>query len=181
MIVFAGKPGSGKGTQAKILETELGYVSLSVGAILRQAGENNPTIKKTIDAGEIIPNHIIFPILEDLLEKHDLKTLILDGFPRQVDQAQWLRDYLSTRPEIDLVVIELHITDQESRQRLALRGRKDDDPHVVDSRLKKYQNEVLPALELLRPCGVYLQVSGMGSTEVIAERLKQALQEKAGI
>lgn len=91
-IVFLGPPGSGKGTQAQILAQKIEAPQISSGDLLREAVKNNtPTGRKArvyMDAGELVPDSIVIALMQERIE--DEKEFILDGFPRNVNQAEKL-------------------------------------------------------------------------------------------
>lgn len=95
-IVLLGPPGSGKGTQGKRLAADLGLAYLSTGALLREAVENETGFGKKISPiltrGEYLPDHLMFPLLEEWLQNHS--GWVLDGFPRSIPQAVFLTNWL---------------------------------------------------------------------------------------
>jgi len=95
-IIFLGAPGSGKGTQSKLVAKDLQIPQLSTGDILREAVKNGTAVgkeaKKFMDAGDLVPDQIIVGIIKDRIgEKDCRKGFILDGFPRTVEQASALQ------------------------------------------------------------------------------------------
>lgn len=123
-LVFLGAPGSGKGTQAKILEKHLGVPQISTGDLLRAAVKAGTDLgkkaKAKMDAGELVPDTLVLGLLKERLAEPDTKKgFILDGFPRNLAQAKALDDVLLGigRPldtalliDVDLEVIMKRIT-----------------------------------------------------------------------
>jgi adenylate kinase len=93
-IILIGPPGSGKGTQAKLLEEKHDLKQLSSGDMLRAAvaegSEIGKKAKAYMEAGELVPDELVVEIVTDQIEKADGKGFILDGFPRNVHQAEVL-------------------------------------------------------------------------------------------
>ena len=105
MIVLLGPPGAGKGTQGEKLETELGYVRLSTGDMLREAVRNGTELGKIakgyMDSGALVPNDLIINLMKEKIESlGKVPGIIFDGFPRTVEQAEALDKEL----DIDLAL-----------------------------------------------------------------------------
>lgn len=96
-VVFLGPPGSGKGTQAQILAQKLGIPQVSTGDLLREAvSDNTSTGRKAkvyMDKGELVPDSIVIALVRERIK--DEHQFILDGFPRNVQQAEKLDELLS--------------------------------------------------------------------------------------
>ena len=100
MIVLLGPPGAGKGTQGEKLETELGYVRLSTGDMLREAVRNGTELGKKaktyMDAGGLVPNEVIINLMKEKIQSlGKVPGIIFDGFPRTVEQAEALDSELN--------------------------------------------------------------------------------------
>lgn len=103
ITVFLGAPGSGKGTQAKILAKDHGSIHLSTGDMLRAAIQQGVDVglkaKKFIDAGELVPDAVMIELIEKALGRLPSQSkIVLDGFPRTVAQAEALDKNAATRP-----------------------------------------------------------------------------------
>ena len=95
ILIFLGPPGAGKGTQARVVARELGIPHISTGDILREAARKKTGLglvaKAKMDKGELVPDEVISPIVEERLGRPDCSEgAILDGFPRTIAQAQFL-------------------------------------------------------------------------------------------
>ncbi|MEN3034321.1 MAG: adenylate kinase [Aquificaceae bacterium] len=106
IVLFLGPPGSGKGTQAKLLEKNCGYLHISTGDILRKALQQETPIgqkaKKFVLNGELVPDDIMLSLIEETLGP---KKVIIDGFPRTLNQAIGLEEILSKRDQnVDMAV-----------------------------------------------------------------------------
>ena len=130
-IVLLGPPGAGKGTQAVQLAEKLGVPYL--------------------DAGDLVPATLTNALVDDRLDQADVAAgFILDGFPRSVEQAKALDDMLARRGVKLDAVVEFRVPTEELVQRLKGRGRADDTEDVIRNRMKVYQAETAPLLELFR-------------------------------
>lgn len=163
--IFYGKAGSGKGTQAKLLQDHLLGVGKKVlyietGKIFRDfvASTNTYSAEQTkliIDQGKLMP--AFFPIYlwaRELVEKYDgTQDIILDGVTRRLDEAPILESALEFLNIQNKKIFHIHITDETAQTRLASRsqGRADDtDPALVQKRLDWYTTNVLPVLEYFK-------------------------------
>ncbi len=123
-LVFLGPPGAGKGTQAQRISKKFGLKWISIGDMLRQAIKNNTDIgkqaEKYVKNGELVPDEIILKLLEQIL--NNLNTgFILDGFPRNVPQAEKL-DKMLKRKSLTLDgVVFIDVPDEEIIKRLTAR------------------------------------------------------------
>lgn len=123
-IVLLGGPGSGKGTQAKMLTSKIGVPQISTGDIFRAAlKEGTPMglkAKTYMDKGELVPDDVVIGVVEERLTKSDLdKGYMLDGFPRTLPQAQALDNILNgQRKAIDHAIL-VDVPDEELVARLS--------------------------------------------------------------
>jgi adenylate kinase len=122
-IILIGPPGSGKGTQAKILEERHDMKQLSSGDMLRAAVSEGTEIgkkaKSYMEAGELVPDELVVEIVTDQIEKLGDKGFILDGFPRNVHQAEVLDRMLDERDRnIDRVLV-IEVSDDLLVERVA--------------------------------------------------------------
>jgi adenylate kinase len=122
-IIFLGPPGAGKGTQAERLAEDLKIKKISTGDILREAvakgTELGQRAKSYMERGELVPDEIILWIIEEAI--NDEEGFILDGFPRNINQAKALDEMLSRKGLNITHVIFLDVPDEEIIKRLAYR------------------------------------------------------------
>jgi adenylate kinase len=180
-IFFLGKPGSGKGTQAKLLATKTGWPMFSSGALYRQiALEDTPAGRKTaevIDNGYLMPPWFsMYLFQKSLFSLPAEASAIFDGFNRKIYEAELVIDSMKWLGR-EFAVINIEISDAEVQKRLALRkdieGRADD--NTVDTRLQEYTVHTIPALMLFQQSGTLITINGEQSREAIAEDIAQAL------
>jgi len=115
IILFIGPQASGKGTQAKIIAEKTGLAHVSTGDLLRAAtGSLKEKIESYTLKGQLVPDEIILELLEERIKQPDCKNgIILDGYPRNLSQAEKLEEITS----IDKI-FEIHISDQTAKKRL---------------------------------------------------------------
>jgi adenylate kinase len=164
-----GPPGSGKGTQAKPLAAEHGLHYVSTGDRLRRAGGQ---VKRYLDAGELVPDEVVLGLVREAI---GTEGYLLDGFPRTVAQAEALDAELGAAGREPPQAILLDVPDAEVAQRLAGRGRADDDPDTVRNRLRVYHDETEPVIAYYEQRDRLRRVDGCGSAEEVAARLRAAV------
>lgn len=170
-IVLLGPPGSGKGTQGRVVAPRLGVPYLSTGEVLRAqiaAGTDlGRRIAEVVERGELVPDDVMLTVVAHALRGSGGDgdgDYVLDGFPRTLPQAEALDRADSPVPPPDAVV-HLAIPDDVTHRRLARRaeegGRADDaDPAVIDRRLRVYAEETHPLLDHYRQRGRLVTVEG---------------------
>ncbi len=172
-MVMLGAPGSGKGTQARLISTKYGAVHLSMGSILRkevaEQSEIGRAIGGTLNKGDMVEDGIVNMIIENQLQRYE--SVILDGYPRNLLQAQHLDGYLQEHPPVLDVVFLLEIPLESVIHRLSGRRvcdrcnktyhidfyrletcpcgghlvqRDDDNPETIRHRMEVYQAEIQP-------------------------------------
>ncbi|MAG32070.1 MAG: adenylate kinase [Deltaproteobacteria bacterium] len=183
-IVLLGPPGAGKGTQATTLIDRLGIPHISTGDMLRAAvSAGTPTglkAKAVMDAGELVSDEIVIGIAGERLSEEDAKKgFLLDGFPRTIAQAEALEGLLGELT-VDLdCCLALTVNNEAIVDRLLKRaeieGRADDNEETIRERMREYDSKTAPLLDFYQGRGKLIQVSGMGTIEEVAERIRQAL------
>lgn len=183
-LVLLGPPGSGKGTQAALLKNRLNIVHISTGDLLRAAvaagTELGKIAKATMDAGELVSDELVLQLLEQRLNEPDVANgYILDGYPRNLAQAQALDELLGRlNQNIDhalaLIVGQEQIVDRLA-QRSAEQGRSDDSEAVVRHRLHVYAEQTAPVVNYYEDKGLLTAIDGMGSIDQINQRLCDAI------
>jgi len=122
-IVLLGPPGSGKGTQAKMIAEKYGVVHISTGDILRENVRNNTPLgveaKKYMEAGKLVPDSLLIDIIKDRLAKDDVKGgWMLDGYPRTIPQAEAMDEILPSLGQKIDVVLNIDVPDEELVKRV---------------------------------------------------------------
>lgn len=204
-LVFIGAPGAGKGTQAKRLEEEKGWAAVATGDLLRAAiAQNTPLGQQAqayIQRGELVPDPLVNQIVAERLAA--LESFILDGYPRNLTQAEMLEAIL--RKPLDAVIyFEIsedaliarlsgrricpqcnavyHITANPSKAGdkcehcgAGLITREDDKPETIRKRFQVYREQTEPLIEHYRQRGLLRSVSADATPEEVYQRLLSVL------
>ena len=183
-IVIFGAPGSGKGTQSKMIVERYGFDYISTGDMLRQAisqgSELGRTAKEYIDRGQLVPDDLIVRLIADFLDgKHGSKGVIFDGFPRTLKQAEALKTMLNERGTDIHILLDLQVEDDELVDRLIERGkisgRSDDNPETIKARLDVYHTQTAPLATYYIGEGKHVAIKGIGRIEELFERIAEAI------
>jgi adenylate kinase len=212
-IVLLGAPGSGKGTQAQRLQAKYGVPQVSSGDLLRDAvargTELGRKVKSVMDAGQLVSDDLVLGLIRERLGKPDAaRGFILDGFPRNIDQANALDALLKDLGQPIDAVLLLDVRRETLMQRLAgrrtcqtcgtvynvhsmpagastcskdgaqLYQRPDDKEEVVAKRLEVYQNQTQPLIDHYCGLGQLRVVAGEGALEDVFERMEAAALTK---
>lgn len=177
MILFFGPQGSGKGTQAELLSKKYNWPCLSVGDLLRNS--DDPEIHKCQQQGALVSNDKVNEVLVKAIDEHKIDdNFILDGYPRQIEQAEWLiGECQKHKISIDAVIV-FDVEKSELLKRMALRGRHDDTPESIEKRLSIYYQESLKVLDYMEQNNVKVcHVDGLGAVEDIHDRVISVVKE----
>src|SRR4030095_11901542 len=187
-VIFLGPPGSGTGTQAKLLAGRLGVPAVSTGDILREAVRQGTPLgrraKAVMDAGELVPDAVVISLIRGRTDEPDARNgSLLDGCPRALEQAVALDRLLAGNGAALDGVINLLVPEKTLIERMlgraAQEGRSDDRPETVAERLRVYREKTAPLVEHYRRLGVLSEVDGSGSLATVAERSDGALAGSA--
>jgi adenylate kinase len=179
-IIVLGAPGSGKGSQARLLATRLGVAHLSVGALLRAEIERRSPlgarIAADVAAGELVPMADVLAVLEvPLTAATQSGGWVLDGVPRTVDQAAALDGMLDATGAPVRIVVALEVPDVDIRARLERRARvehrADDTSDVIAHRLAVWAQEGPPLLAWYERQGRLARIDGTGDVASVAVRV----------
>jgi adenylate kinase len=147
-------------------------------AAIAEGGELGKRVEPLLAAGELVPDDITIPLIREELEKGE--GFVLDGYPRNIAQAEALDEMLEEigRP-LDLILL-LELDDDVARQRLLKRaeveGRADDAPEVIDRRLRTYHEQTKPVVEHYRPSGNLVQVHAERGIDEVWKEIQDALE-----
>ena len=204
-LILVGPPGAGKGTQAQFLAAHYSIPHISTGDIFRanlKAGTDlGNQAKAFMDRGELVPDSVTNDMVKDRLTHDDVANgFLLDGFPRNVVQAEVLRAILAEQKSPLDAVLELNIADSEIIERLSSRltcrgcgapspataqacaacggelyQREDDKAEVIARRLEVYNEQTAPIIAFYRGEGLLITISATGAVSEITERATTAL------
>lgn len=181
-ILILGPQGSGKGTQARLISRKYKLFYFESGEFSRRLTEENPTIKKIVGKGELIPQGIMTNYVSEYLDKKvpGRDNILFDGYPRFIKQYQFLEEWLEEKDKkIDMVFL-LEIGKEETIKRLLLRKREDDYPEAIEKRLDEYHKNTDPMIEVMEKGGVLERVDGERPIEVIFQDIVGRIDAKYG-
>jgi len=183
-IIF-GPPGSGKGTQAARIEDEFHLTHLSTGDILRsevaRGTEIGKEVARIMAAGDLVPDDIIVRIVRQRLPESEVgEGVLLDGFPRTLEQARALDEMLASEGHQVDFVIALDVPEDvlvgRILHRAAIEGRPDDTREAIAERMHEYHKLTEAVLDYYRRHGVrVIEVDGMGGPDEVFERIRGAI------
>ena len=173
-IVLFGAPGSGKGTQAKLMVEKYGFDHVSTGDLFRYEISHKTPLglkaQEIINRGDLCPDDITLGMLNNHIQKHsDSKGFIFDGVPRTIKQAEMLDDKaLFPTLEIDLVLylyVETEEVEKRILKRAQLENRADDTPETVKARVANFFGQTMPLVDYYKAQGKLIQLNGMQDIE----------------
>ncbi len=188
-LIF-GPPGSGKGTQAGRIEKEFGMSHLSTGEILRSEVAHGSAVgneaARIMAAGDLVPDDLIDRIVESLLRRTDSSSsVLLDGFPRTVEQAKALDRMLADLNRNVDFVVALEVPESMLVDRLlhraAVEGRSDDTRQAIMERMHEYRLRTAAVLDHYRGLGVPVaEVDGVGAVDEVFDRVRDEIRRVLG-
>ena len=183
-LLIMGPPGAGKGTQAVNISKTFNIPHISTGDIFRENMKKETPLgleaKAFYDQGLYVPDEVTNRIVEDRLTWDDAKNgFLLDGYPRTIDQVNFLDQILGKNSQKIEKVLEITIDIPVVVGRLLKRsqeqGRIDDTKEVITKRLDVYASSTAPLLAEYKNRGILVQVDGMGSVSEVERKIKTAL------
>jgi adenylate kinase len=188
--VIFGPPGSGKGTQAALVQKSFGMDHLSTGEILRaEVAHGSPVgheAARIMAAGDLVPDDLITHIVKRRLGRaHSPAGVLLDGFPRTVEQAKALDAMLAKQGrKVDFVIaidVPENILVQRLIKRAAAEGRADDNRKAIAERMHEYRTLTEAVLEHYRGRRIrVIEIAGVGEVEAVFERIQKELSRAGG-
>lgn len=204
IVILVGPPGSGKGTQAKVVCEKWGIPQISTGDMLRAAKKNGTLDKKYLDlmdAGALVPDEAVIGLIDRRIDDADCKPgFLLDGFPRTVPQAEALDALLAKRGRTIDHVVQVDVPRDDLMERLVhrrtdkatgriyhlvynpppadaeLEHRADDMPETVGKRLDAYEAMTAALLPWYESKGLLRRIDGVGRPDEVTSRLLAAVR-----
>ncbi|PKQ26671.1 MAG: adenylate kinase [Actinobacteria bacterium HGW-Actinobacteria-4] len=185
--VLLGPPGAGKGTQAVRLAERYSIPAISTGDIFRANVSGDTELgrqaKEFMNAGALVPDEVTNAMVQDRLGQPDVANgFLLDGYPRNPDQAVVL-DLMLGEQGVSLdTAIELTVDFDAVTERLLMRatleGRSDDTEPVIRKRLEVYSTSTAPLTAFYEGRGLLLQVDGLGDMDEVTQRIISAIDHR---
>lgn len=205
-LVLFGPPGAGKGTQAKLLAERHGLRHLSTGDLFRGAIKAQTPLGQRVEsllaAGQLVPDDVTNGIVADELAALGHDGFVLDGFPRTVDQAEWLLGELGAHAAPLTAVVSLRVPEEDIVQRLSRRRtdaetgaiyhldfnppppdvpaerlvhRPDDEPEAIRTRLRVYHEQTQPLEAFFQARTRFVEIDGTGPLEDVQRAIAAAI------
>ncbi len=184
-VLIIGRPGSGKGTQAKLLSERLGWVRMSSGdriKEIRDGGEPfSARVREMYDKGTLLPDWFADYLLESgLLDLDNHVGVVAEGFGRTLSQAQHFSEIIEWLGR-DLMVFNLEVSEEEALRRMMSRSTTEDRPdsngeEKIRDRFRAFDASTGPALEYFREKGLVVDIDGELTPEGVAQAIENRLK-----
>lgn len=183
-LIFMGPPGSGKGTQVRLLKDAHGWEHLSTGDLfrghLRLGTPLGRLAEEHMSQGHYVPDEVTVGMVNERLGRIPRsRRIVFDGFPRTVAQAIALDKLLEDHGRSLGCVLVLEVPSKDLLSRLSARGRSsersDDSPEVIGKRLAVYEQQTKPVVEHYEKTGLLKRIDGVGDVDQIRQRVEQAI------
>ena len=177
-LLFLGPPGAGKGTQAGLISQASKYLHLSTGELLRKEVDLKTNlgiqVKEIINSGNLVKDELVLEIVrKNLLKKN--KGWILDGYPRNISQANSLNKVLEDINQVLEMVFYLDVNEEILVKRLLNRGRADDNENTIRTRLSIYKETTEPLIDFYRDKNILNYIDGDRELKIISDEIKQKM------
>lgn len=184
LFLIIGAPGSGKTTDADLIAKNSPHVAhYSTGELLRALAQSDSEIgtkiKQIIDAGEIVPVAIALEAILHVVKNTQEHIILIDGYPRSIEQMHGLDDALAGENDIELkAIIDVHVSDAIAKQRVLGRNRGTDDTmSVFENRLKVYREPKEQIQEYYQAKNLLHVINGEREIEAVVKEMEQLIDE----
>jgi len=189
LFLIIGAPGSGKTTDAQLIakRNKDKIVHYSTGDLLREevasGSELGKTIKNYIDNGNLVPLEIVINTIKNAITKAEKDVILIDGFPRSIEQMKALDDMLKNSDNIDLVnVLEVEVSEEVAKDRVLGRARgADDNEEVFNNRMRVYLEPLKEIEEFYQNQNKLIKINGERSIEEIVDEMEEIIKQKANL
>ena len=183
ILLFAGRSGCGKGTQAVFLNRDFNIPIIKTGRLLRERAEKNDytgrNLKRGFEKGFLVPTPLVFELWVEEFDaiKKDPKFagFIMDGNPRKLYEAHLLEELFEWYHWGNVILVHIDITAKEAMKRMKERRRLGDTQEEMEHKESWYQTDVVPVLEYFASKDQRIDVNGEQSEEKVYEELKKKL------
>jgi len=177
-LLFLGPPGAGKGTQASVISESNSFLHLSTGELLRREVESKTSlgiqIKEIINSGKLVDDELVLEIVKQNLALSK-KGWILDGYPRNISQADSLTKVLDELSQPLEKVFYLNLDEEILVKRLINRGRTDDNEKTIRTRLEIYKETTEPLIAYYKNLNILEYIDGDRDLKIISDDIKQKM------
>jgi len=183
-LLVLGPQGAGKGTQAKRISAEYEIPHIATGDMFRALDgttELGRKVKAIMDSGELVPDEVTVAMIEERLSEADAADgFVLDGFPRNLAQAEALDAMLGSIGRVLDAILFFDVPDEvglaRALGRAQIEGRSDDTPEVIGRRLAVYHEQTEPIVEHYRATGKLIPLHADRSVEQVWAEISSALE-----
>eukprot|EP00002_Diphylleia_rotans_P038789 TRINITY_DN8863_c0_g1_i1.p1 TRINITY_DN8863_c0_g1~~TRINITY_DN8863_c0_g1_i1.p1 ORF type:complete len:198 (-),score=49.26 TRINITY_DN8863_c0_g1_i1:332-925(-) len=180
LLFILGGPGAGKTTQCRMLTKAMeDCIHFSAGDLLRDEAKQPSSphakmLEQMLKEGQIVPDDITINLLQKAITQTSKSIILIDGFPRRIDQA--IEFEAKVAKAKGAILVDTTETEMETRLllRSATSGRSDDNPESIKKRFQTYIKVSVPAIDYMQSSGRLKSVDGMGSKDVVSQRFRQA-------
>lgn len=159
--------------QGQMLAVRQGWKWLSTGEMLRESKDEE--VIKVLKSGELVSDELTYEVFNAAIrdaKAKDYEKIIVDGFPRTKEQAEWLADYMEKNSERIDVVVVLEVPETEIMKRLETRGRMEDTPETITRRMNIYRQKMYPVLGSFAEEGIkIIHLDGTGTAGEVHDRI----------
>ncbi len=183
IVIILGTSGSGKGTQAKLVQEKLGLGYVGSGDLLRTRSAvddfSGRKLKKVMNGGGFAPSAVIFKLWidkwEDIKNIPEFSGFIIDGSPRKLLEAMLIDQSLEWYEWRDVKVVFVDVSREEAFSRLSKRMREDDTPEAINSRLDLFEKEVMPVVKYYEKLNRLIRIKGEQGIESVHKDIMKAI------
>jgi adenylate kinase len=183
-VILIGPPGCGKGTQSKLLSQRLGFEHISTGDLIREEQQKGSAIgklaKRLSDNGNFLPDDIVTTLVKQkIIDSQNKAGFIFDGYPRTVDQAKSLDEFLFMRKTPLHSIINITASDIIIHERILKRAeaenRPDDKAELIPVRLQNYKTKTAPVLDYFKTRRSVVEIDGCKNSEEVYKDIEKSM------
>ena len=180
-LIILGPQGSGKTTQAELLGKRFGFALLGAGDALREIAQEDTELGRKVRQTVNVEGRLVEPELVSTVIKEKIAAvpkdqgLIIDGYPRSLAQYELFRKFWPETGRGDYQVVFIELSDEEAVKRLTKRGRPDDMPDAIRTRLQSFRNETVPMVSAMEADGKVFHIDGAQPIDEVRRQIVATL------